>query len=328
MTGTSGRWAAVRGVFLALVAALTSSVAVAQPPSPPEARMMAQTLFEDGRKLMAAEDYKAACIKFDESNNLDPAMGTQFHLADCYELTQRLASAWILFVDVAAQARAKGQASREATARRRAAVLEPRLNRMVVKVKKPFEGLAVRRNGTPVGRGQWGTAIPVDAGEHAVTAQAQSHHAWRKTVRIKGEGHTVTVVVPPLSPLPLQRRAKQPPVPRKPNPPERARDGVSVRSAAALAMAVLGVVATGIGAGAGIVAIDKASEAEKFCGNEGCFDRGLALREEARRAAAISTVSFAVGGSALISGLVIWLTVPDDPDPRGSAFGLSFRGRW
>jgi hypothetical protein len=320
-------------LLVVLAAVLTAGAAFAQPVSSPEARMMAQALFEEGRKLMEDEDYDAACVKFDESNRLDPAIGTQFHLADCYEMTDRLASAWVLFVDVAAAARAKDQPEREAKARLRAGDLEPRLNRMIVDVTKPFEGLEVKRNGTPVGSGQWGTAIPVDAGEHSVTAEAQSHKGWRKTLRIKGEGKTVRVVVPALSPLPIKPRpypkvAPKPPSPPKPAPPPETTNAVSVRSAAALAMGVLGLVALGIGTGAGIVAINKTSEAEKFCSAEGCFDRGLSLREEARRAAAAATVSFAVGGSALVSGLIIWLTIPSDPAPQGSAFGVTFQGRW
>jgi hypothetical protein len=331
------------GLLLACAVSSWLSFASAQPAPgarSPEARMMAQTLFEEGRALVEAGKHDEACLKFAESNRLDPAVGTQFHLADCYELTHRLASAWILFVDVAAAARANDQPEREAAARKRAKALEPRLNRMVIEVSKPFEGIVVERNGTQVGRGQWGTAVPVDAGEHVVTANAQSHKPWRKTVRINGEGKTVKVTVPALEPLPIPRPRPKPKP--KPAPPKRAPEpqessDVSVRTAAALAMGVLGLVAVGIGAGAGIVAIDKASEAEKFCNEGGCFDRGLSLREDARRAAAASTVSFAVGGSALVSGLIIWLTIPEDPNSArklptatmaGSAFGITLHGHW
>lgn len=323
---------------------LVVGVAHAQPPTP-EARMMAQALFDEGRKLVEDGEHAAACVKFEESNRLDPAIGTQFHLADCYALTHRLASAWVLFVDVAALAKAKAQPEREAAARRRAAELEPRLNRMVIRVNKPFEGLVVERNETPVGAGQWGTPIPVDAGEHVVTASAESHRGWRKTLRIKGEAQLVEVRVPALEPLPIEPRpqpaAPKPVKPVKPTKgdgdgaePDESGD-VSVRTAAALAMAVLGLVAIGIGTGAGVVAIDKTNEAEKFCRPEGCFDRGLSLREEARRAAAASTVSFAIGGSALLGGLIIWLAIPEDVGSaaaasgvQGSTWGVTIHGHW
>lgn len=317
--------------YAALVAVISvAGVASAQAPKSPEVRMVAQALFEEGRRLMSEGEQAAACVKFEESDRLDRAMGTQFHLADCYELTSRLASAWILFVDVAAQARANGQIDRGEAAQKRASALEPRLNRVLIEVERPFEGLEVRRNGTVVGRGQWNTALPIDAGEHVITSSAESHHPWRKTIRIKGEAKTVRVVVPPLKPLPIRPRPADPAEPKPLPPPVLPRDdGFSVRGAAALAMGVLGLVAVGIGAAAGIVAIDKTSESEKYCPEpDACFDRGLALREEARRAAAASTVSFAVGGSALVSGLILWLTIPDDPSPAGSAWGVTIRGTW
>ncbi len=58
------------------------------------------------------------------------------------------------------------------------------------------------------------------------------------------------------------------------------------------------------------------------------FDRGLSLREEARQAAAMSTVSFAVGASAVVSGVIIWLTIPADPSSDATAYGLTIGGRW
>ena len=64
--------------------------------------MMAQALFDDARRLVDQGDVEQACPKFEESNRLDPGIGVQFRLADCYEQVGRLARAWITFVDVAA----------------------------------------------------------------------------------------------------------------------------------------------------------------------------------------------------------------------------------
>ncbi len=325
-----GGWLQLVALTLTL---LWAGTAWAQPSTNPEARMMAQTLFEEGRKLMDAGDHAEACTKFEESDRLDPAIGTQFHLADCYEHVGRLASAWILFVDVAAAAKARGQGDREAAARKRSSDLEPRLNRLIIDVKKPTAGLVVHRNATPVGAGQFGTAVPVDAGEHVIEASAPRREPFRKTVRIKGEGKTVRVLIPA-----LRARATTPPPSPEPAPPapkgkEKKRDdrhdAVTVRGAAALAMGVLGLVAVGIGAAAGIVAINKTSESEKFCPeSDACFDRGLSLRQEARRAASASTVSFAVGASALVGGLILWLTIPDDPTDPAAAWGVTVGGRF
>ena len=81
----------------------------------------AQSLFDEGRKLMSAGKYADACPKLAESQKLDPGVGTQFHLADCYEKLGQTASAWAGFLEAASAAKSMGQADREKVARERAA---------------------------------------------------------------------------------------------------------------------------------------------------------------------------------------------------------------
>src|SRR5690349_4110243 len=128
---TAGRTPpAVRGA-LAVVAWIAgvavSSPAAAEPPTAGE-QAVAEQLFLEGRRLVAEGRYAEGCRKLEDSQRIDPAIGTQFHLADCYVLTGRLASAWSQFLHVAGAAHAAGQAPREQIARRRAAELQPRLS--------------------------------------------------------------------------------------------------------------------------------------------------------------------------------------------------------
>jgi hypothetical protein len=51
----------------------------------------AAALFEEGRRLMAAEDYAAACPKLAESQALDPLPDTAFDLGICYQKASQAA---------------------------------------------------------------------------------------------------------------------------------------------------------------------------------------------------------------------------------------------
>src|SRR5258708_26309942 len=54
----------------------------------------AEALFADGRRLVGAGEYAAACPKFAARQKLDPGVGTSLNLADSYERMGRWASAW------------------------------------------------------------------------------------------------------------------------------------------------------------------------------------------------------------------------------------------
>ena len=58
----------------------------------------AAALFDEGRAALQRRDWDFACAKFAASERLDPAIGTQFNLANCEEERGRLATAWVMFL--------------------------------------------------------------------------------------------------------------------------------------------------------------------------------------------------------------------------------------
>src|SRR5579859_2492392 len=155
----------------------------------------AQALFDEASQLMKEGRYDLACPKLQESQQLDNGLGTQFHLADCWQHVGRTASAWALFRDVESQAHALGQTARERVAHDRAAAIEPWLSKLVIAPREtvvsvggrtPVANLsvAVRRDGVDVGREQWNVPIPVDPGVHVVALFAPTKAPWEKRVDV------------------------------------------------------------------------------------------------------------------------------------------------
>lgn len=173
----------------------------------------AEALFGDARRLMAADRYPEACPKLEESERLDPSIGTELNLASCYQHVGHTASAWAMFLKVAGEARAAGQSARERVARERASALEPTLSRLVLVVKKDTAppGLVVKRDGDFVGSAQWGTALPVDPGVHAISADAPGKKHWGANVSVPPAGQTVSVPVPSLDDEGARPPAQEPP---------------------------------------------------------------------------------------------------------------------
>ncbi len=137
---------------------------------------------------MSQGDYAQACGKFEESQRLDPGLGTLFHFADCEERLGKTATAWAAFLDVASEARAHGEADREAVARARAATLAPALARLTIDPgpSKDAPSFVVTRDGSPVSAAGWGVPIPVDPGTHAIAVHARNKRSWTLTVEAVG----------------------------------------------------------------------------------------------------------------------------------------------
>ena len=154
-----------------------------------EERAAAQALFDEARRLMAGGRHEQACPKLEESQRLDPGVGTQFNLAVCYETIGRTASAWSLFLEVAAAANRGAERAREQVARARAAALEPKLPRLriVVPEQARASGLRVERGAVQVGPAQWGVALPTDPGTYTISASAPGKKRWQISVTVDGD---------------------------------------------------------------------------------------------------------------------------------------------
>jgi hypothetical protein len=307
------RWQTALVAGALVLAGVRSAHAQAQPVDP-EKRAAAQALFDAGRKLTAQDKFAEACPKLLESYRLDPAIGTKFYLADCYEHVGRLASAWTYYLEVVDDAQKEGAKDREKFATTRADALKPRLPQLVVKrsaAARAVSGLVVERDGLRVGEGMYDTPVPVDLGQHVVRVSAPGKKSIELKVEAKQEGVEVVVEIPALAadaPPPPDQTSPLPVEPPKPLAPVS-----QTRRIAGFAVGGAGVVSLGIGIGLGALAISKknASNQPGVCNaSDVCSSAGQQLRMSGIQAANASTALFVIGGAALGTGIVLFVTAP------------------
>lgn len=273
----------------------------------------AQALFDDARRLMAAGQTAEACPKFAESQRLDPGIGTAFNLADCYEKTGHVASAWALFLEVVSQARASGESDREAAAKTRATRLEPRLPKLRIRVSEEsrLTGLEITRDGVTVGQAQWDSMVPVDPGSHEIIARAPGRQTYARTVKAE-EGvvldFELPVLPPGAAPEVESSGAREEASPHE-EPAKKSES--SGPSGWVYGLGAVGVVGLGVGTTFAFMAMADNKSSKEHCDTSvqpnQCQPAGIDERNSALTKGNVATAAFAIGGASLAGALVVWL---------------------
>jgi hypothetical protein len=329
-------------VATALAAVLGPAAAARAQSSDPVA---AQALFDTAKRLMTDHRYAEACPKLEESQRLDPAIGTHYAMAECYEKAGRLASAWVAYLDVASEAGAQKRADREQFAKARAAALAPRLSRIavVVPAASRTDGLEIKRDGETLHDAQWGLPVPADPGSHVIMATAPGKLPFQTTVVVHDEGKVQEVQLPALADAP-----PAPPVAVGPKPapvaeptsvaPAEGPHGLGTQRILAIAAGGVGLAGVVVGSIFGLETLSKHSGSQQQCQGNVCSPTGLQDVSDGKNAGNVSTIAFAVGGAAIAGGVVLWLTAPSGSSKVGSlgvtplvgldSGGFSLRGTW
>jgi hypothetical protein len=185
----------------AAMACLLSARAWADPTD--EEKAVADLRFREGRELLADKKVDLACAKFAESARLFPRAGVLLNLASCHETQGKFASAWTEYALANSAAHKEGRADREEIAQKKIAALKDELSWLTINVPAGSEGgLVVRRDGVEVGRGAFGVAIPVDAGEHVIVFESPDTPRGELRVTVGAHGDRRTVLIPARPPLP------------------------------------------------------------------------------------------------------------------------------
>lgn len=288
------------------VAAFGASPAIA------DSRAEAVVLFDQGIKDMKAGRLDKACAELQSSLDLVKDSGTKGALARCHGLAGRLASAWLLWRELADTA---PTAALRTDAAAQAAKLEPRLPRYTIKLKGPTPNLVVQINDRQVAVNV-PVAVPIDPGEISVSASGRDgDHATETWTHdyTADEGEILAIEIPALAlrPAAVAKSARDKPT----VDPELA----GRRHRRHVIALVLGGVALGSAGGGtllGLQARSKFDDAKAACDGmlEQCptdqVDRSQALVDNARTKATWSTVLFVAAGAVMVTAAVVWISAP------------------
>jgi len=271
----------------------------------------ADRLFREGRSLLDAKSYFAACARFAESQRLEPAAGTLLNLADCYERVGRVASAWATYKEALAAATLRKRRDWEKFAQSRIDALAPSVPTLMIRVSDAAHvpGLVVTRDGEVVPASDLDREVPVDPGQHAIVASAPGREPWTTTVDIvRGRSHVVAI-----TPIGLSETARPVVATRTTNEkPIAPRKDETWQRPAGYALGGIGLAAIALGAVSGFVAIGARSDAVAQCPDypTACTANGTAANERSYDWATVSTIAFVGGALLTATGVVLIVTAP------------------
>ncbi len=307
----------------------------------PEEDARADVLFHTAKFLQDKGQLAEACSLFAESKALSPGVGITLHLADCYQRSGRITAAWSQFRQAEQMAQAKGDVRRAELAHARAHLLESQLYRLTVVASSPHDDWQVFVDGSRLPLDRLNAALAVDAGDHVVVVKVPGRPLRTLTARTDAANVAVAVQAdesvpsapppPPLPPAPVAEPpapvATVPSTPIALEPAPATAETGSFRRVDPRAWVEIGLLGlTAVGAGLGTFLLVRR---HVLAGHDCSCDPSL--ESEASTAA---TLSFAAGGAALASSLVLYFTGRNQtsdtgwtvtPSPMANGAGALFR---
>jgi hypothetical protein len=254
----------------------------------------AEVVFADAKKLVKEGRFNEACLKFEEAERLDPTPGTLLNLGDCYRdsTPPRTASAWGAYQQAGILAGKRDDTARQQAAAERAKAIEPVLSKVIIAPESAARvpGIEVKWDGKLFGEGSWGTAIPVDSGDHTIEASAPGKKSWTGKVTVRAGAGTMTAEVPAFADAAVEPAALPAVAP--------APAGWSPQRTVGIAVGAAGLVGIVVGSVFGAKATSADSDSHAHCVAPEftrCDPQGQQLGKDAFSAATASTVGFLMG---------------------------------
>ena len=253
-----------------------------------------------------------ACPLFEESYRLDPAPGTLLNLAACSRLTGKTATSWSQFIEAARSFRRKGDERRAQFADGQAKEIEPLLAYVVIRAESAPQGLRLKRDETELTASVLETKLPLDPGEHTITASAPGHKPRNVTFTAEAR-KSIDVVIPALEV-------------GEPDPPAGLAGGPTGDDGGRAARREMQQVAAFVVGGVGLASLAvggvfigltamKSSDTDELCPNKRCTTQaGRDALDEANTFANVANGTLIAGGVLLATGIVVYFTAPSATD--------------
>lgn len=290
---------------------------------------IAQSLFEEGRKLMNEKKFPEACPRLERSYKLDPAPGTLLNLAVCHEAIGKTATARNEYLDTVTMARRDNRRDRLTFAQQHLKGLDGKVSTLTVTDQAREPGLEWRLDGIKVGVESFGIALPIDPGTHTIEATATGKQTWKTTVDVIKDGEKKTLEIPALVDAPVVIVKEQP----KPLQPVPVVVVEKYRGPSPWIWVTIGVGVVGWGAFAlgGIESMTNWDDRKKNCGIGGdpnaCNQAGIDADKNARTWALVADIGLGVGAAATVATIIIAAVgrpKAKDTHVSVSPFGVSF----
>lgn len=296
-----------RVASLVLAAALSLSVThtFAAPPTAKE-KAEARTLVNKARisaKKKAWADASEALTRADE---LDPNPQTKLDLARALVEEKKLVAASKAANAAMDTAKGPGGKKVQQAAKKLLADIEPRVPWLAITVQGPPPGKAVTAvDGEDVDSSTG--EIPLDPGEHRITAEADGYDPAEKTITLaEGVHEKVTLSLDKIK------------VAAAPPPEDAESDGGGSSLPAVLAFG-LGAAGIGVGTVFGVMAFSETDKVQGQCDGNRCPPDVQDALDTAKTNGTVSTIAFVVGGVGIAGGIVLLLTSGGSAKPDTGA---------
>ena len=146
---------------------------------------VARRFYEEGLAAEKDSRWEDALAAYDKALAIRNTPQLALRAGICHEELGRLAKALVIYERAHEQARLKQMEDVRSVVAGRLEALRPRVPYLVIRPKSQPEGLEVKLDDSPVAPATFGVRLPVDPGEHLVTASAPDHEPFEKRVTLE-----------------------------------------------------------------------------------------------------------------------------------------------